>query len=110
MLGGAWLLSLSAGPAAALLLLLLILPALLHSVQAVAKGRGGCAGVNTLARARAHTHVHTHTHKHRLRPRAERVMQEEFTDKHPSRAYFESLTQVEQVKAMQIVAQFQGKP
>jgi hypothetical protein len=37
-------------------------------------------------------------------------MQEEFTDKHPSRAYFESLTQVEQVKAMQIVAQFQGKP
>ena len=61
MLGGAWLLSLSAGPAAALLLLLLILPALLHSVQAVAKGRGGCAGVNTLARAHTHTRTHTHT-------------------------------------------------
>ena len=45
--------------------------------------------------------------RHRLRPRAERAMQEKFTDKHPARAYFESLSQLDQIQAMQIVAEFE---
>ena len=34
-------------------------------------------------------------------------MQEKFTDKHPARAYFESLSQLDQIQAMQIVAEFE---
>jgi hypothetical protein len=33
----------------------------------------------------------------RLRPRAEKLMQEQFTDKHPARVYFESLSDMEKV-------------
>ena len=38
-------------------------------------------------------HTHSLATSHRLRPRAARLMQEKFTDKHPARAYFESLVQ-----------------
>ena len=34
-------------------------------------------------------------------------MQDKFTDKHPARAYFESLSQQDQIQAMQIVAEFE---
>jgi len=40
-----------------------------------------------------------------LRPRAERLMQETMTEKDPARAYFESLSPLDQVQAMQIMAE-----
>jgi len=42
-----------------------------------------------------------------LRPRAERLMQETMTEKDPARAYFESLSPLDQAQAMQIMAEHQ---